>query len=61
MKIIKVKFWIGTRYVGSDVEEEVEIEVDEDASEMEIENSIEDYYIDWSQENSSQGWEIQED
>lgn len=58
MKTIKVKFYVSTNYVGSAVEEIVEIEVDEDASENEIESDIQAAYEDWLSNNTEREWTI---
>lgn len=42
MKTIKVLANVSTRYVGSKVEDEIEVYVDEDATEEEIQNAKED-------------------
>lgn len=45
--IVKVEMSIWTRYVGSTIKDIVEVEVDDDATEKEIEKEIQEYYDEW--------------
>ena len=54
--IIKFEFSVGTRYVGSTVNDEVELEFNDDATEQEIEDEVEDYYKDWMSNEIDGGW-----
>ena len=56
MKTIKFKFTVSTRYVGSEVEEEIDIDFDDDATEEEIEKEVKERWVDWRNENSDGGW-----
>lgn len=58
MKKLKVKFTLATNKVGSTYTKIVEIEVREDATEIEIENIIDNNYNEWLFENNRGGWEI---
>jgi hypothetical protein len=49
--IIKYKFSVETRYVGSRVEEIVEIEIDENSTDEEIEFEVDQYFEAWIYEN----------
>ncbi|WP_079709815.1 DUF7167 family protein [Paraliobacillus ryukyuensis] len=55
----KFLFTVSTRYVGSKVEEEVEIADNflEGLDEMEKEEVVEEYYKDWVTENIDGHWE----
>lgn len=53
---LKFEFSIGTRYVGSDVKDEIELEFDDDATEQEIESQVEEVYKDWVWEQVDGGW-----
>lgn len=59
-KKIKVEFQVGTKYVGSSVEEVVEFEIEDDMTEKEIEEMIEEEFERWVWENIDSYWEIQE-
>jgi hypothetical protein len=62
MKTIKILVSVSTRYVGSKVEEEIEVYVDDDATEEEIEQAKEDTAREWMHGEIEWGWgEIQEE
>ena len=58
MKTIKVEFHVGTNYVGSTCSDIVEIEVEEDATEQEIEEELCEYLEDWIPNNINSGFKI---
>lgn len=58
MKTIKVEFHVGTHYVGSTWSEIVEIEVDEEATEKEIEDELNQYLEGWVWNNIDSGFKI---
>lgn len=58
MKTIKVEFHVGTHYVGSTWSEIVEIEVDEEATEKEIEDELNKSLEDWVWDNIDSGFKI---
>lgn len=53
---IKFEFNVRTRYVGSNVVEEMELEFDDDATEKEIEQQVEQAWIDWRNQEAEGGW-----
>lgn len=52
------KFYVETRYVGSRVTEDIELDFDDDATEEEIESEVEEVYKDWMSNECEGGWEI---
>lgn len=60
-RIIKGTLSIGTRYVGSTVKDNFEIEVDDNATEDEINDEIEQLWIDFSNNEIDGGWNIESD
>jgi hypothetical protein len=56
---IKIKANVSTRYVGSIVEDEFEIDVDDDSTEEEIEKIAEDVTRDWMFEQIDWGYTIE--
>jgi hypothetical protein len=52
------EFSISTRYVGSEVKEEIEIEFDDGISEEQINHIVDDYWINWRDNNMDGGWEL---
>jgi hypothetical protein len=62
MKTIRILVSVSTRYVGSKVEEEIEVYVDDDATEQEIEQAKEDTAREWMNEEIEWGYgEVQEE
>ena len=57
-KTIKVDFYVGTKYVGSEVEETVEIEIEEDMTEREINDVVDEEFQTWVWENIDASWKI---
>lgn len=57
MKIIKVLAHVSTRYVGSKVEDELEIYVEDDATEQKIETAKEDMVREWMFDQIEWGWQ----
>ena len=57
MKVIKIKVQVSTRYVGSRVEDELEVYVDDNATEQEIETAKEDAARDWMFDQIDWGWQ----
>lgn len=64
MKTVRFEMYVGTKFVGSDVQGFGEIEIEEGTSKDEIEQMIEDYtrdwifdYIDWGFNIESEGSE----
>lgn len=53
----KFEFSVSTRYVGSEVEETIEIEIPDDATENEIEEIVQQRYDDWLWNNIDTNWE----
>lgn len=51
MKTVKFKFSVGTRYVGSTVYDELELQFDDDATDEEIEKESEECFQDWMWSN----------
>ena len=60
-RIIKGILSIGTRYVGSTVKDNFEIEVDDNATEDEINDEIEQLWIDFRSNEIDGGWNIESD
>lgn len=60
-RIIKGTLSVGTRYVGSTVKDNFEIEVDDNATEDEINDEIEQLWIDFSNNEIDGGWNIESD
>jgi hypothetical protein len=58
MKIVKCKFSIATQYVKSSYSEHVKIEVEDDATEQEIEQEVEETYRNWLEEHNYGAWSI---
>ena len=56
MKTIKIRLNVSTIYVGSNYEEEIEFEVEDDATEEEIQAEKEEIAKDWLFENVNWGW-----
>jgi hypothetical protein len=54
------EFYVETKYIGSRVVEEVELEFDDDATEQEIEKEVDDIWTDWRSQNSDGGWILKE-
>ena len=52
------EFNIGTRYVGSEVVDEMEFDFDDDATEEEMEKEVEEYWLDWRNNNCDGGWRL---
>lgn len=59
MKKVKVVFRIGTTYVGSTYEEEMEFEFDNDERDNDIETHISEKYDQWVIENNQGGYTIE--
>ncbi|WP_298065104.1 hypothetical protein [uncultured Acinetobacter sp.] len=58
MKIIKFELTVGTRYVGSTVKDEIELEFDDDATQEEIDKEIEEAWIQFRAEECDGGWKV---
>ena len=56
MIIKKFKFNISTNKYGSDCEDEIEIQFDDDETEEEIENQVNQIYQDWLNEKNQGFW-----
>jgi divalent metal cation (Fe/Co/Zn/Cd) transporter len=56
---IKIKALVSTRYVGSTVEDEFEIDVDDDSTEEEIEEIAESVTREWMFEQIDWGYKIE--
>ena len=52
------EFYVETRYVGSRVTDEIELQFDDDATEEEIEKEVEECWIEWRNENCEGGWKV---
>lgn len=57
MKVIKITVQVSTRYVGSRVEDELEVYVADDATEKEIETAKEDAAREWMFDKIDWGWQ----
>ncbi|MBL0317483.1 MAG: hypothetical protein IPP69_17630 [Flavobacteriales bacterium] len=57
MKVIKITVQVSTRYVGSQVEDELEVYVADDATEQEIETAKEDAAREWVFGQIDWGWQ----
>ena len=57
MKLIKITVQVSTRYVGSRVEDELEVYVDDNATEQEIETAKEDAAREWMFDQIDWGWQ----
>lgn len=58
MKKITIECTVSTNYVGSEVKDEVEIYVDDDATDEEIESEAEEAWMDFRTNNTDGGWKI---
>lgn len=58
MKIVRVKVWCATKYASSAVKDVIEVEVDEEATEEEIDKAAEEAYYDWLGNNTDNGFAI---
>jgi hypothetical protein len=56
MKVLKIKVWVSTGYVGSKREDEIEIYIDDNATEEEIESAKENTAREWMFEEIEWGW-----
>jgi hypothetical protein len=56
MKVIKIAVQVSTRYVGSRVEEVIDVYVEDDATEKEIEQAKDDTAMEWMFEQIDWGW-----
>jgi hypothetical protein len=56
MKKITFEFTVSTRYVGSEVKDEIELEFEDDATEEEIEKEVTEVWVDWRNEQCDGGW-----
>jgi hypothetical protein len=54
--IKKYKFYASTGYVGCEREETVEIEIDDDATQKEIEEVVEEEFKEWMCSNIDSGY-----
>lgn len=61
MKKIKAHYYVSTRYVGSDIEEDVEIEVPKEATKEEIEDLIQIDFEEWVWNTISASWNYESD
>lgn len=59
-KIIKVRFYVSTRFIGARVEDEVEIDITGLETEEEIDDAISEYFNEWVWEKVDAGWQIVE-
>lgn len=57
MKVIKITVQVSTRYVGSRVEDKLEVYVADDATEQEIEKAKEDAAREWVFDQIDWGWQ----
>lgn len=60
-RIIKGTLSVGTKYIGSTIKDNFEIEVDDNATEDEINEEIEQLWIDFSNNEIDGGWNIESD
>jgi len=51
-------FTVSTRYVGSEVKDEIELNFEDDATEEEIEKELSETWCDWRNEQCDGGWEL---
>jgi hypothetical protein len=58
MKKIKLNFYVSTNIVGSQKEEIIEIEVDENLTKQEVNDIIEEEYKEWMYNNLDTCWTI---
>ena len=58
MKTINVTFQISTRYVGSEMKEEIELLVPEDATEDQLDEILREAFEEWVWESTDGGWKI---
>lgn len=58
MEEIKVKFFLSTRYIGSDINEIVAINIPKKATELEMEDIIKEIFEEWVWDNINNGWNI---
>lgn len=58
MKTVKVKFKIGTGYVGSDKEQIVDIQIEEEWTEEEVDDYIKEIYEEWVWQNVDSSYNI---
>jgi hypothetical protein len=54
--IVKFEFRVGTRYVGSTVKDTLEFDIDDDATEEEIEEIANEAWRDWMNNEIDGGW-----
>ncbi len=57
MKVIRIAVQVSTRYVGSRVEDEINVYVEDDATEKEIEQAKEDTAREWMFEQIDWGYQ----
>jgi hypothetical protein len=50
------EFWAGTRYINSTVKERIEIEFDDNATEIDIDNTVDSIFNDWLPNNIDSGY-----
>ena len=60
-RIIKGTLYISTKYVNSTIKDNFEIEVDDNATEYEINDEIEQLWIDFRSNEIDGGWDIESD
>ena len=60
MREIKANYYVSTRYVGSDMQETVTLEVPEDATEDEIENIIQSDFEEWVWNSINASWNYED-
>ena len=58
MKTVKYNFHVSTKYVGSEVSEDIKFEVEDDATTEEIEEIADDLFKDWLWENIDGGFTL---
>ena len=58
MKTIMVTFRVSTNYINTEVKEDVEVLVEEAATEDQIDDTIQAHYEDWLFNNTQQSWDI---
>ena len=52
------RFSVGTNNVGSDVEDELKLEFEDDLTEEQIESQVEEIYLDWRNNYLDGGWTL---
>lgn len=58
MKVLKYRFSVGTTYVGSTVRDDFEFEFDDDATQEEIDNEVEQAWVEFRNQHCDGGWKL---